>query len=281
VTASWNYARKPFRDDRPAWVAAAVLFFAGAVLLAVNVRLYTGYRRGVSDVTGEIAALERRQRAAEGRANEAKAALSSYRLTALAEESRDLARIVAERRFSWTGLLARLERTLPSDVGILRLQPTFGKEGDVSLELQLAGRSREAVVPTLAALAKDPAFGSIELRGESQPEGTTAEPFQFVLSSRYTPAAAAQPARGSAKTSERVGAKTGESEAGEKTTGRAKAERGASAPNARDARPSTRGPAPAPNPLAGRAPTPRKPAARGPLNAAPPNRPRSPAPGIP
>jgi hypothetical protein len=273
VTASWNHARRPFRDDRPAYAAAAVLLFAGAVLFAVNVRLYAAYRRGVSDVTGEIATLEARQRAAETRANEAKAALSSYRLSALADESRELARIVAERRFSWTGLLARLERTLPSDVGILRLQPMFSKDGDTLLELQLAGRSREAVVPTLAALAKDPAFGSIELRTESQPEGTTAEPFQFLLSSRYTPAAVAETTRGAAKTSERS------------AEGR-KAEHGAAAPKSNTA-PMAPGPRPpavvpgraiTPNPLAARVPTPRRPAPRGRLNPAPPpSRPRSPA----
>jgi len=268
VRAGWNYARRPFRDDRPAYAAAAVLFFVGAVLLAVNVRLYTAYRRGVSDVTGEIAALEARQQAAETRANEAKTSLSSYRLTALAEESRELARVVAERRFSWTGLLARLERTLPSDVGILRLQPRFGKESEISLEIQLAGRSREAVVPTLAALAKDPAFGTIELRTETQPEGTTAEPFQFLLSSRYTPSAAAETPRGAAKTSEKTSERLGERRKPER-------EAAAKAPSSRP--PAAAAPAITPNPLAARVPTPKKPAPRGRLNPAPPARPRSPA----
>jgi Tfp pilus assembly protein PilN len=265
VSAGWNFAKRPFRDDRPAYVAAAVLFFAGAVLLAVNVRLYTAYRRGVSDVTAEIAALETRQRAAETRANEAKAALSSYKLSALAEESRELARLVAERRFSWTGLLARLERTLPSDVGILRLQPMFGKDGDIALEIQLAGRSREAVVPTLAALAKDPAFGTIDLRTETQPEGTTAEPFQFVLSSHYSPAALAETPHGTAKTSE----KSGEHRKAEPRAP------GAKPPGSRP--PSAAAPAITPNPLAARVPTSRKPAPRGALNPAPPARPRPPA----
>ena len=268
MRASWNYARRPFRDDRPAFAAAAVLFFAGAVLLAVNVRLYTAYRQGVADVTGEIAALEARQHAAETRANEAKAALSSYRLSSLAEESRELARIVAERRFSWTGLLARLERTLPSDVGILRLQPVFGKEGDVSLEIQLAGRSREAVVPTLAALAKDPAFGTIELRTESQPEGTTAEPFQFLLSSKYTPAAAAEAVHGAAKTSE----KSGERRKADRESG----PKGAAGRPPVAHAPAGAPPAVTPNPLAAKVPTSRKPAPRGRLNPAPPAHPRSP-----
>jgi len=273
VSASWNYAKRPFRDDRPAYVAAAVLFFAGAVLLAVNVRLYTAYRRGVSDVTAEIAALDARQHAAETRANEAKAALSSYKLSALAEESRELARLVAERRFSWTGLLARLERTLPSDVGIIRLQPLFGKEGDIALEIQLAGRSREAVVPTLAALAKDPAFGTIELRTETQPEGTTAEPFQFVLSSHYSPAAAAETPRGTARASGKAGERR-KAEPGEHRKAEPSAP-GAKAPAPRH--PGAGAPAITPNPLAARVPTSRQPAPRGRLNPAPPARPRSPA----
>jgi hypothetical protein len=269
VTAGWNFARRPFRDDRPAYVAAAVLLFAGAVLLAVNVRLYTAYRRGVSDVTRDIAALETRQHAAEARANEAKTALSSYRLSALAEESRELARLVAERRFSWTGLLARLERTLPSDVGILRLQPMFGKEGEISLEIQLAGRNREAVVPTLAALAKDPAFGTIELRTESQPEGTTGEPFQFVLSSHYTPAAAAEMSNGAGKTSKKSGERR-----------KTEREPAAKPPSSRPPAGAGAGAAPlaiTPNPLAATVPKPRNPAPHGRLNPTPPTRPRSPA----
>ncbi len=272
MSASWNFAKRPFRDDRPAYAATAVLFFAGAVLLAVNVRLYTSYRRGVSDVTAEIAALETRQRAAEARANEAKAALSSYRLSSMADESRELARIVAERRFAWTGLLARLERTLPSDVGILRLQPQFDKDGQVTLNLQLAGRSREAVVPTLAALAKDPAFGSVELRNESQPEGTTAEPFQFQVVSRYTPVATEAGHGGS----EKPAGRSAERRAEGSSAGRKNAEPGGARSSPPAARPSVGAPMPVPNPLLARVPTSRKPAPRGPLNPVPPTRPRSP-----
>jgi len=183
--ASWNFAHRPFRDDRPLYAVSAVLFVVGAVLLVANVRLFTTYRRGVADVTGEIAALEARQQAADAKARQAKAALSSYKVSSLAEESRELSRVVAERRFSWTGLLAKLERTLPSDVGIQRLQPQFDKEGHVGLEIQLVGRSREAVVPTIASLTHDPAFTAVQLRNEAQPEGTTADPFQFSVVSRY------------------------------------------------------------------------------------------------
>ena len=194
MTASWNFARRPFRDDRPAYAGAVVLFAVGAVLLVANVRLFAAYRHGVADVRAEIAALEARHQTADSRTREAKAALSSYKLSSLADQSRELSRVVAERKFSWTGLLARLERTLPSDVGILRLQPQFDKESHVALDLQLVGRNREAVVPTIAALTKDPAFSAVTLRTESQPEGNTADPFQFQIASRYEPEASLEKA---------------------------------------------------------------------------------------
>ena len=185
MSTTWNFARRPFQDDRPAFAAAAALFLVGAVLLVANLRLFAHYRHGVSDVLAEIAALEARQRGAEEKSRAAKAALSSYRLSALADESRELSRLAAERRFSWTQLLARLEKTLPGDVGVVRLQPVFDKDGKVLLELQLVARNRDAVVPTIAALSKDPAFGGVELRTESSPEGAAADPFLFQLQSRY------------------------------------------------------------------------------------------------
>ena len=189
MTASWNFARRPFRDDRPAYTAAVILFVAGVVLLAANLRIFAAYRHGVADVRREVAALEARQQGADARTREAKAALSSYKLSSLADQSRELSRVVAERKFSWTGLLARLERTLPSDVGIERLQPQFDKDGHVQLQLQLVGRTRDAVVPTIAALTRDPAFSAVMLHNESQPEGNTADPFQFQVGSRYEPEA--------------------------------------------------------------------------------------------
>jgi Tfp pilus assembly protein PilN len=192
--SSWNYARRPFQDHRPAYAVSALLLLAGAALFVANVRIYAEYRRGVAGVRSEIAALETRQHAADGKSREARATLSSYRLSSMAEESRELSRLVAEHRFSWTVLLARLERTLPSDVSLQHLQPQFGKDGGIAVTLQLVGRSREAVVPTLAALAHDPAFSNVELRSETQPEGNTADPFLFEVTSGYSPPEPARPA---------------------------------------------------------------------------------------
>ncbi len=189
MNTGWNFARKPFRDDRPTFVVAGLLLLVGLALLIANLRLFASYSREVADVRAEIAALDARQSRADERAQAARTALASYRLSALADESRELARIVAERRFSWTSLLARLERTLPSDVGIARLQPRFEKDNEILLDLQLIGRSREAVVPTITALARDHAFVGVELKIEVAPEAAATQPYQFQLSCRYEPEA--------------------------------------------------------------------------------------------
>ena len=185
MSRGWNFARRPFHDDRPVWVATGVLALAGLVLLAANVRQVATYRRGVADIQASVDTLEARQHKAEARAQAARAALSSYRVSAMAEESRGLARIVAERRFSWTTLLARLERTLPPLVGVSHLQPRFDKDGEIWLDMQLIGKGPETVVPTIAALSKDPAFAQVELKTETTGEPGSPSPFQFTLSSRY------------------------------------------------------------------------------------------------
>jgi Tfp pilus assembly protein PilN len=188
MSATFNFARRPFRDDRPAYGLAGFLFLAGAVLLTVNLRLAADYRRQVADTRAEIAGLEARQRSAEAKAQGARAALGSYQLSALAEESRGLARILAERRFSWTALLGRLERTLPADVGLVTLQPQFDAAGS-SLEMQLVAKRRDAIVRTIEALSKNPSFAHVMLKQEAQPEAAAADPIQFAISCRYDPGA--------------------------------------------------------------------------------------------
>jgi Tfp pilus assembly protein PilN len=189
MSRSWNFATRPFQDDRPVYAGAGVLLLIGAVLLFANLHLVGDYRRQVADTREAIDELESRQKRADAKASVARTELSSYRLSSLAEESRNLARIVAERRFSWTTLLSRLERTLPPEVGVSRLQPRFDASGEAWLDMQLVARNREAVVPTLKALAKDPAFADVELKTEAASEPGAADPFQFSLACRYDPGA--------------------------------------------------------------------------------------------
>ena len=188
---AFNFARRPFRDYRPVYLIAGSALLAGLVLFAVNATLYGEFRRDVADVREEIEWLEKRQERANAAAEEARAATSSFELSQLAGQSRGLLRLVEERRFSWITLLGRLERVLPAEVRLSRLQPKFegADEGEILVDIALIGRSPDSVVRTLAALSRSPYFVAVELRSETRPDSAEGEPegHTFALTAVYEP----------------------------------------------------------------------------------------------
>jgi Tfp pilus assembly protein PilN len=188
---AFNFARRPFRDYRPVYLVAGVALLAGLVLFAINATLYGEFRRDVADTRDEITWLEKRLERANAAAEEARAATSNYELSQLAGESRGLLRLVEERRFSWIALLGRLERILPSEVRLSRLQPRFEgvDENEVLVDIALIGRNPESVVRTLAALSRSPYFQAVELKSETRPDAKEGEPegHTFALTAVYEP----------------------------------------------------------------------------------------------
>ncbi len=187
-----DFARRPFRDYRPVYLVAGGALLVGAILFGVNASLYGEFRRQVADTRAEIDWLEKRQQRAAAAAEEARNALRAYELSELAVESRELLRLVQERRFSWMTLLARLERVLPPEVRLSRLQPRFQEKGEILVDIALVGRGPESVVRTLAALSRSPHFKAVELKSESRPEAKQGVPegHSFVLTTVYEPEAA-------------------------------------------------------------------------------------------
>jgi Tfp pilus assembly protein PilN len=189
---SLNFARRPFSDDRPFLVAAGLALAVGLVLLFANVRQWADFHRQIEGTALQIDSLQGRRDRALRDAAASRAALDSYRVSSLASQSKGLLRLVAERRFSWTALLARLERTLPADVRATRLAPRFDEKGGVVLDCGLLGKSHDAVTRTIVALAKDPAFEGIELKSERAPDagagaGGLGDGYEFDLIVRYRP----------------------------------------------------------------------------------------------
>jgi len=193
MSGTWNFARRPFRDERPVFLVAGVLLAVGAVLFFANIRLYTAFQRDVGGTSAQIEDLEKRRAAALRESQESRDALNNYRVSSLAKESRGLLRLVDERRFSWVALLARLERVLPPEVRVARLSPHFQENG-VTLSMGLVGKDSDSVVRTIAALARDPVFSVVDLRSESTPEQGVPEGHSFEIDTRYAPPGGVTPA---------------------------------------------------------------------------------------
>ncbi len=186
-----NFARRPFRDYRPVYLVAGGALLAGVILFGLNASLYGEFRRDIADTREEIAWLEKRQARAAQAAEEARSALSTYETPVLAVESRALLRLVSERQLSWMALLGRLERVLPPEVRLSRLQPAFQDSREIVVDIALVGRGPESVVRTLSALSRSPHFATVELRSETRADASagTPEGHAFVISTIYDPEA--------------------------------------------------------------------------------------------
>jgi Tfp pilus assembly protein PilN len=183
-----EFARRPFRDERPVFLVAGLAFVAAGFLFAANVRLYRDFHREMEGTGRQIEFLQKRRDKASGEAEAARKALSNFNVSSLAMESRGLIRIVEERRFSWTGLLARLERVLPPEVRVTRLTPQFEESGDTILNIAMLGKDADSVVHVIAAFSRDPSFDSTVLHSESSPERGVPEGRSFLMTVRYHPA---------------------------------------------------------------------------------------------
>jgi len=180
-----NFARRPFRDDRPIvlTVAASILF--GAMLLALNVRDYYAFKRSSAGTHAEIERLNDTAAKTEELAARELAGLASVKLKDLQTESTLLNTLLKEREFSWSLLLTRLEHALPGDVYVTRLSPAVQPDGNAWLTLDFVGKGQDTIVRTLAALARDPYFRTPMPSSETDPEKGAPEGFEFHVTVQY------------------------------------------------------------------------------------------------
>ena len=190
VEPTLNFARRPFRDDRPVYALAGAAIALALVLAVANVRLYADFQSQIGGTAAQIRMLEQRRSRASREADAARSALNNYRVSNLARESQGLRRLVAERRFSWTGLLAALEHALPTEVRVSRMTPSVSDTGVVWVSLGLVGRSPDSVVRTVASLSRDPSFEGVGLKAETGPEQGIPEGYSFEMTVAYHPEAA-------------------------------------------------------------------------------------------
>jgi Tfp pilus assembly protein PilN len=78
----------------------------------------------------------------------------------LAEQAQFVNARLAERAFSWSELLDRLERVLPDDVRIESVSPAFAKDGLVHLTLLAVAKNGDGMVRTLDRLNRDLHFAN-------------------------------------------------------------------------------------------------------------------------
>jgi Tfp pilus assembly protein PilN len=183
-----NLAARPFRDYRPVYAAVVIMAVLTAFLALNNVDTFLRYRTETKTTRANIAKLEL-QIADEQRRTETFAQrLRVVDLKQLASQTEFANAQLAERAFSWSELLDRLEKVLPTDVRLQSVAPSFDKDGLVHLSMTCITKTGEGLTATINRFNGDPHFANAFPTSETM-IGTGTE-YHFTLGVDYRPSIA-------------------------------------------------------------------------------------------
>ncbi|HKS24856.1 MAG TPA: hypothetical protein VJZ76_18820 [Thermoanaerobaculia bacterium] len=153
-----NLAAKPYRDTRPYIAVMAVGWLLVAIMALNNVDTWYRYQHDTRTTRDEIAALERQTDIEKKKLQVSEQRLRTVNVKLMTAQTQYVNSVLAERAFSWSELLDRLERVLPNDVRLLSISPSFNKNGLVHLSLACVGKSDSSMVTVIDRFNADGHF---------------------------------------------------------------------------------------------------------------------------
>lgn len=178
-----NLAARPYRDYRPLYAVVVVVSLLIAFLMLNNIDTYYRYVRETETTRAEITRIqgqiEQERRRTESAANQIK----TIDLATLDRQSKFVNAQLAERAFSWSELLERLEGVMPNNVRITSISPTFNDDGTVRLSLRCEAKTTEGMLATIDRFQNSAHFSRPFPSGEEN----TGTIFRFGLSVDYKP----------------------------------------------------------------------------------------------
>ncbi len=161
-----NLSTRPFYNERGVHGLLGVTALIVVALTIFNLTQIVLLSRRQSQLSDQAEAADTRARDLRVRAGQTRQALNTRQLEQISDEARDANAIIGQRLFSWTDLLNRLEATLPDGVRITGLRPRVAKDGAVTIQMTVTGRSIEDIEMFMAKLEETTAFSSVYPRDD-------------------------------------------------------------------------------------------------------------------
>jgi len=154
-----------------------------AFLTLMNFDAWYRYRNETRTTRAKIATLEKQADLERERAQTLNGRVRAVDAKRLALQTQFANARLAERAFSWSELLDRLEHVLPDYVRIENITPAFKPDGMIGLSMQCVARDSDGLVRTLNQLNADPHFSSPFPNGEDH----TDQGYRFTIHVDYRP----------------------------------------------------------------------------------------------
>jgi hypothetical protein len=181
-----NLSTRPFYNERAAQVAlgaAALLLLAFTVFNAVE---WTSLSGRHAALLARVGGDERAAAAMRTSAERERRSLNRADLDRVAAASREANGLIDRRVFSWTGLLDRLEATVPPNVRVVSLRPSADPDGNLVIGIVAVGHQAEDIQAFVDQLEAAGSFRQLVSRSEM----TNAQGLlEVALEGRYMPGA--------------------------------------------------------------------------------------------
>ena len=181
-----NLASRPFRDYRPVYAAVVLMALLTAFLALNNVDTFLRYRTETKTTRANIAKLELQIADEHRRTETLVQRLRGVDLKLLVSQTEFANAQLAERAFSWSELLDRLEKVLPTDVRLQSVTPAFEKDGLVHLSMTCVTKTGEGLTATINRFNGDPHFANAFPTSET----VASAEYRFTLGVDYRPSIA-------------------------------------------------------------------------------------------
>jgi len=181
-----NLAAKPYRDYRPYIAVVAMAAVITAAMALYNVDTWLRYQRDTKKTRADIEKLERQITDGQHKGETMLQRLHSIDVKVLTTQTQYVNARLAERAFSWSELLDRMERVLPDDVRLETIGIAFTKEGIVHLTLSCVGKGDHSMPITVDSLNHNPHFSNPFPRNEDK----TDTGYRFTIVTDYKPSIA-------------------------------------------------------------------------------------------
>ena len=178
-----NLAAKPYRDYRPYIAVMAIGWLLVALMALNNLDTWYRYQHDTKTTREEIATLQKQTQLEQTKLQDSERRLRSVNVPLMTAQTQYVNSVLAERAFSWSELLDRLERVIPDDVRLVSISPSFNKNGLVHLSLTCVGKTGESMVSVIDRLNADPHFA----RPFPNTETNTGTGYDFGISVDYRP----------------------------------------------------------------------------------------------
>lgn len=182
-----NLSTRPFYNERGVHVVLALL----AVLVIALTAWQIARVVRLSTYKTELNAAVRRDRAEAEKltreAGEIRRGMNQQELATVSAAAAEANDLIEQRTFSWTALFNQLEATLPEDVMLTSVRPTF-KEGHTIISFELQGRRTEDVDTFMDHLEATGQFHDVRWAQETITETGL---HRLTMQAEYTPSAPA------------------------------------------------------------------------------------------